>query len=50
MALSSCRVASNAGAAFGVALGCVLGMFPLIFYKDEENEKEGGESASKKSG
>ena len=32
MALSSCRIASNAGAAFGVALGCLLGMFPLLFY------------------
>jgi hypothetical protein len=31
MALSSCKVASNAGAASGVAFGCLLGMFPLLF-------------------
>jgi len=34
MALSSCRYASNAGAASGVAFGCLLGMFPLLFYSN----------------
>mmetsp|Transcript_68532 Transcript_68532/g.100323 ORF Transcript_68532/g.100323 Transcript_68532/m.100323 type:complete len:92 (-) Transcript_68532:336-611(-) len=38
MALSSCRYASNAGAASGVAFGCLLGMFPLLFYADHENK------------
>ena len=27
----SARIASNAGRALGVAIGCVLGMFPLLF-------------------
>ena len=32
MELRSTQIASNAGAAFGVSLGCFLGMFPLLFY------------------
>lgn len=40
MALSTCRYASNAGAASGVAFGCLLGMFPLLFYSDHPNDEE----------
>ena len=40
--LTSCRIASNGGRALGVAFGCVLGMFPLLFYKEttEDTTKE----------
>lgn len=43
---SSC----SQGKAIGVAIGCILGMFPLLFFKDdEEKKKEGkeGQPASK---
>ena len=36
------RIASNVGRAFGVALGCIIGMFPLLFYREDE-EKESNE-------
>ena len=39
--LTSCRIASNGGRALGVAFGCVLGMLPLLFYKETaEDTKE----------
>ena len=38
--LTSCRIASNGGRALGVALGCVIGMFPLLFYQEEKTEEE----------
>lgn len=32
------------GKAIGVGIGCILGMFPLLFFKDDEEKKaEGGE-------
>ena len=34
------RIASNAGRAVGVAVGCVIGMFPLLFYKAEVEESK----------
>ena len=37
------RIASNAGRAVGVAVGCIIGMVPLLFYKAEaveESEQE----------
>lgn len=37
--LPSSRIAANLGRALGVALGCILGMFPLLFYADEEEDK-----------
>ena len=40
------RIASNAGRAVGVAVGCIIGMVPLLFYKAkvlEETEQEGEE-------
>ena len=41
--LSSSRIAANGGKALGVAFGCVLGMFPLLFYAYEEPETEENE-------
>jgi len=38
--LKSSRIASNAGRAVGVAVGCVIGMFPLLFYKAEVEESK----------
>jgi hypothetical protein len=34
------RFASSGGAAFGVTIGCLLGMFPLLFFEDEHDEKD----------
>uniref|UniRef100_A0A8D2ZPW2 Transmembrane protein 65-like n=1 Tax=Scophthalmus maximus TaxID=52904 RepID=A0A8D2ZPW2_SCOMX len=44
------RVSSHAGKAFGVGIGCILGMFPLLFFKDddEKKKKEGPEEATEK--
>jgi len=43
--LSCSRIASNVGRALGVAIGCILGMFPLLFFIDEDErlakEKDG---------
>ncbi|KAM9851807.1 transmembrane protein 65-like [Aulostomus maculatus] len=32
------RVSSHTGKAIGVGIGCILGMFPLLFFKDEEKK------------
>jgi hypothetical protein len=37
--LSSCKVASNMGAALGVALGCFLGMFPLLLVEHQVKKR-----------
>ncbi|XP_062321200.1 transmembrane protein 65-like [Osmerus eperlanus] len=34
------RVSSHSGKAIGVGIGCILGMFPLLFFKDEEKKKD----------
>ncbi|KAF5905956.1 transmembrane protein 65-like, partial [Clarias magur] len=34
------RVSSHMGKAIGVGIGCILGMFPLFFYKDDEEKTE----------
>jgi hypothetical protein len=34
------RFASSGGAAFGVTIGCTIGMFPLLFFKDDEDEEK----------
>ncbi|XP_016119219.1 transmembrane protein 65-like [Sinocyclocheilus grahami] len=34
------RVTSHMGKAIGIAIGCILGMFPLLFLSDDEEEKE----------
>ncbi|MCI4374354.1 hypothetical protein PGIGA_G00005250 [Pangasianodon gigas] len=36
------RVSSHMGKAIGVGIGCILGMFPLLFYKDDEEKTEDG--------
>lgn len=38
--MSSTRWASNMGKAIGVSIGCIIGMFPLIFYKNPKDETE----------
>ncbi|CAL8289274.1 unnamed protein product [Merluccius merluccius] len=34
------RVSSHSGKAIGVGIGCILGMFPLLFFKDDEKKKK----------
>uniref|UniRef100_G3NTY0 Transmembrane protein 65 n=1 Tax=Gasterosteus aculeatus aculeatus TaxID=481459 RepID=G3NTY0_GASAC len=34
------RVSSHAGKAIGVAIGCILGMFPLFFLNDDDEKKK----------
>jgi len=42
--MTRCRVANNVGRALGVVLGCILGMFPLLFIDNSlEEEKESSE-------
>mmetsp|Transcript_28305 Transcript_28305/g.70054 ORF Transcript_28305/g.70054 Transcript_28305/m.70054 type:complete len:235 (+) Transcript_28305:32-736(+) len=40
MKLGVVRWASSLGAAIGVSIGCVLGMFPLLFFADNEEEEK----------
>ncbi|XP_029929031.1 transmembrane protein 65-like [Myripristis murdjan] len=35
------RVSSHTGKAIGVGIGCILGMFPLLFFKDDDEKKDG---------
>ncbi|XP_018618290.2 transmembrane protein 65-like [Scleropages formosus] len=49
------RVSSHTGKAIGVGIGCILGMFPLLFIKGEDEEEksvkgEEGQQPSKDSG
>jgi hypothetical protein len=44
--MTSSRIAANGGRALGVTIGCLLGMFPLLFFdspskKEKEEKKEG---------
>ncbi|CAB3984190.1 transmembrane 65-like [Paramuricea clavata] len=32
-------VATNLGRGIGIIVGCILGMFPLLFYKEPDNDK-----------
>ncbi|XP_028327126.1 transmembrane protein 65-like [Gouania willdenowi] len=41
------RVSSHSGKAIGVGIGCILGMFPLLFFKDDE-KKDGKAETSEK--
>ncbi|PWA33395.1 hypothetical protein CCH79_00014136, partial [Gambusia affinis] len=34
------RLSSHMGKAIGITIGCILGMFPLLFLSDDEEEKE----------
>lgn len=45
--MASSRVATNGGRALGVTIGCLLGMFPLLFIKKKTEEKETGEGKDK---
>lgn len=36
------------GKAIGVGIGCILGMFPLLFFKDDEDKKDGKKEAKEK--
>uniref|UniRef100_A0A3B4BDY9 Uncharacterized protein n=1 Tax=Periophthalmus magnuspinnatus TaxID=409849 RepID=A0A3B4BDY9_9GOBI len=39
------RVSSHSGKAIGVGIGCILGMFPLLFFKDDDkDEKKDGKT------
>jgi len=42
---TSSRVAANLGRAVGVMVGCILGMFPLLFITPVEKEDPAGSSA-----
>jgi len=42
--MSASRMASNGGRALGVTIGCLLGMFPLLFFSSKkEPEEDSGE-------
>ncbi|XP_016118278.1 transmembrane protein 65-like [Sinocyclocheilus grahami] len=34
------RVTSHMGKAIGITIGCILGMFPLLFLSDDDEEKK----------
>ncbi|KAM8871030.1 transmembrane protein 65-like [Spinachia spinachia] len=42
------RVSSHAGKAIGVAIGCILGMFPLFFLNDDDEKKKAQKEATEK--
>eukprot|EP00064_Thunnus_orientalis_P001962 superscaffoldBa00000135_g1966 len=42
------RVSSHSGKAIGVGIGCILGMFPLLFFKDDDEKKDGQKEAQEK--
>jgi len=49
--LRSVRYCGQMGCAVGLTVGCVIGMFPLLFFENERSKKKGsgdGTSASKK--
>ncbi|XP_066261052.1 transmembrane protein 65 isoform X2 [Euwallacea similis] len=46
MDMSCSRNAANAGRVLGVTLGCLLGMCPLFFKKNKEDDKEKEEEAA----
>ncbi|KAL2101941.1 hypothetical protein ACEWY4_003702 [Coilia grayii] len=40
------RLSSHSGKAIGVAIGCILGMFPLLFFSDDKKDGEKSAKAS----
>lgn len=38
--MSSTRWASNIGKAIGVSIGCIIGMFPLLFFTDDKKDSK----------
>ncbi|XP_076122075.1 transmembrane protein 65-like [Alosa pseudoharengus] len=43
------RLSSHSGKAIGVAIGCILGMFPLFFISDEKKDKKDGKDGAQAS-
>ncbi|XP_077454308.1 transmembrane protein 65 [Stigmatopora argus] len=41
------RVSSHSGKAIGVGIGCILGMFPLLFFTDDDDKKDGKKGGKK---
>ncbi|XP_016359528.1 transmembrane protein 65 isoform X1 [Sinocyclocheilus anshuiensis] len=41
------RVTSHMGKAIGITIGCILGMFPLLFLSDDDDEKKKNHPNSK---
>mmetsp|Transcript_31952 Transcript_31952/g.85324 ORF Transcript_31952/g.85324 Transcript_31952/m.85324 type:complete len:251 (-) Transcript_31952:260-1012(-) len=48
MELKVTRIAGSVGAALGVSLGCLLGMFPLLWAKKEDDEDDDDDKKKKK--
>ncbi|XP_020490229.1 transmembrane protein 65 [Labrus bergylta] len=42
------RVSCHSGKAIGVGIGCILGMFPLLFFKDDDEKKKAKKEAKEK--
>nr|XP_061789914.1 transmembrane protein 65-like [Nerophis lumbriciformis] len=40
------RVSSHSGKAIGVGIGCILGMFPLLFFNDDDDKKDAKKDAN----
>ncbi|XP_077576232.1 transmembrane protein 65-like [Stigmatopora nigra] len=41
------RVSSHSGKAIGVGIGCILGMFPLLFLSDDDDKKDSKKGGKK---
>ncbi|XP_048582875.1 transmembrane protein 65 isoform X2 [Nematostella vectensis] len=44
MEMPRTRFSSNIGRAIGISIGCILGMFPLLFYSSKEDKDQDKES------
>lgn len=44
MDMSCSRNAANGGRVLGVTIGCLLGMFPLLFFKNKKTEETNEET------
>lgn len=42
------RYTANFGRAFGLVVGCLLGMFPLLFFKDQDEKDKDKEKSKEK--
>lgn len=47
--LASVRIASSSGSALGITVGCIIGMFPLLFMGNRDSPDEGHRNVSGKS-
>ncbi|XP_027892568.1 transmembrane protein 65 [Xiphophorus couchianus] len=43
------RISSHMGKAIGITIGCILGMFPLLFLSDDEEKEKNGAEAQPRS-